>query len=49
MYDVIRDEEWMPNLIRWHSKAALEPRALEIEARPAARAQPPPEPIAAPA
>lgn len=50
MYDVIRDEEWMPNLIRWHSREALHPPALQIEARPAAaRATLPPEAVPVPA
>jgi hypothetical protein len=50
IYDVIRDEEWMPNLVRWHSRAALEPAPIKIDARPAVRAMPPePEPQPVPA
>jgi hypothetical protein len=38
IYDVIRDEEWMTNLQRWHSTEALEPETITIVAprKPAA-------------
>jgi hypothetical protein len=48
MYDVIRDEEWMPNLIRWHSKDAVEPPVLQIDATTKAQARPHTEPLGAP-
>jgi hypothetical protein len=35
IYDVICDEEWMPNLLRWHSDIALHPRGITIDAVPA--------------
>jgi hypothetical protein len=49
IYDVIRDEEWMPNLIRWHSDDAVEPKPHQIDAPPKARAPLQPKPVRAPA
>jgi hypothetical protein len=45
MYDVIQDEEWMPNLLRWHSDRALHPPAITIDAPRAPRVRLPAEPV----
>jgi hypothetical protein len=34
IYDVIRDEQWMPNLLRWHSDKALAPPLCQVDADP---------------
>jgi hypothetical protein len=49
IYDVIRDEEWMPNLSRWHSDEAVEPAPFEIDATTTARPALRPETLKAPA
>jgi len=45
--DVIRDEEWMPNLRRWHSDAAIAPAAHHIDAKHRARVSTQPQPARA--
>jgi hypothetical protein len=45
--DVIRDEEWMPNLRRWHSDAAIEPAPHHIDAKHRARVSHQPQPTGA--
>ena len=45
IYDVICDEEWMPNLLRWHSDLALHPRGITILAVPGPQVRLPAEPV----
>jgi hypothetical protein len=47
IYDVICDEEWMPNLLRWHSQDAVTRPPAEIDAAPAAPSRPEAEPAGA--
>jgi hypothetical protein len=45
IFDVIHDEQWMPNLLRWHSDEAVAPDPCQVDADPTRAGARAPEPL----